>query len=208
MMEMRMLTGKTALIVNEMQTGVVDPAYSGFKGMAEQVWERGIVPKMVRLADAFRAAGLPVVHTPVIHRSDFRDVKPNTLINALTLKKRTMGEGSVDAEYIEALRPVEGDFEVVRTSGLIAMCATELDAILRRMDIETVVLSGVSTNVAMAGNAIVASELGYHVVIPEDCIAGSDPVTHRTLVDNQLRMVARIVTLDDVLAALPVSKAA
>lgn len=203
-----MLIGKTALIVNEMQTGVVDPAYTSFKGLAQQVEERGITPKIARLAAAFRAAGLPVVHAPVVHRPDMRDIKPNSLINAMTLKKRTMAENSVEAAYVEALRPVEGDFEVVRTSGLIAMCATQLDAMLRRMDIETIVLTGVSTNVAMAGNSIVAGELGYHVVIPEDCIAGSDAETHRTLVENQLRMVARIVTLDDVLAALPVNEAA
>ena len=203
-----MLIGKTALIVNEMQTGVVDPAYTSFKGLAQQVEERGITPKIARLAAAFRAAGLPVVHAPVVHRPDMRDIKPNSLINAMTLKKRTMAENSVEAAYVEALRPVEGDFEVVRTSGLIAMCATQLDAMLRRMDIETIVLTGVSTNVAMAGNSIVAGELGYHVVIPEDCISGSDAETHRTLVENQLRMVARIVTLDDVLAALPVNEAA
>lgn len=198
-----MLIGKTALIVNEMQLGVVDPAYSNFKDLANQVVARGIIPKIARLAEAFRAAGLPVFHGPVVHRPDLIDVKPNSLINALTLKKRSMTEGSPEAAYVKELQPAEGDFEVVRTSGLIVFCATQLDAILRRMDVETIVLTGVSTNVAMAGNSIVAGELGYHVVIPEDCIAGSDPDTHRTLIDNQLRMVARIVTSDDLHAALP-----
>jgi nicotinamidase-related amidase len=203
-----MLTGKTALIVNEMQLGVIDPAYSNFRDLANQVQERGIVPKIAHLADAFRRAGLPVFHTPVIHRPDMQDLKANSLINALSLKKRSMAEGSVEVGYVDALQPVEGDFEVVRTSGLIAMCATQLDAILRRMDISTVVLTGVSTNVAMAGNSIVASELGYHVVIAEDCIAGSDPDTHQTIVNNQLRMVARIVSSDDVLTALSQGSAA
>lgn len=203
-----MLIGKTALIVNEMQIGVVDPAYSGFKGLAEQVGARGLVPKIAKLADAFRAAGLPVFHAPVIHRPDMQDMKANSLINALTLKKGTMAEGSEEVKYVKGLEPVPSDIEVVRTSGLIAMCATQLDAMLRRMDVTTIVLTGVSTNVAMAGNAIVAGELGYNVVIPEDCIAGSDPETHMTLVNNQLRMVARITTLDEVIAALPAKQAA
>ncbi|CAN5183887.1 cysteine hydrolase [soil metagenome] len=197
-----MLTGKTALIVNEMQLGVVDPAHSNFRDLANQVQDRGIIPKMAKLADAFRKAGLPVVHTPVIHRPDLRDLKANSLINALSIKKKSMTEGSVEAAYVDELQPVDGDFVIVRTSGLIAMCATQLDAMLRRMDVQTIVLTGVSTNVAMAGNSIVASELGYHVVIPEDCIAGSDPETHQTIVNNQLRMVARIVTFDDVMAAV------
>lgn len=197
-----MLTGKTALIVIEMQLGVVDPAYSNFRDLANQVQDRGIAPKIARLATAFRNAGLPVVHAPVVHRPDLRDLKANSLINALSIKKGAMKEGSVEVGYVDGLEPVDGDFEVVRSSGLIVMCATQLDAMLRRMDVETIVLTGVSTNVAMAGNAIVAGELGYHVVIPEDCIAGSDPETHKTLVNNQLRMVARIVSSDDVFAAL------
>lgn len=203
-----MLTGKTALIVNEMQRGVVDPAYSSFRGLAEQVQERDLIPRIARLAAAFREAGLPVVHAPVVHRRDMRDLKANSLINALSLKKGTMAQGSVEADYVEALVPADGDFEIVRSSGLIAMCATQLDAMLRRMDVETIVLTGVSTNLAIAGNAIVAGELGYHVVVPEDCIAGSDPETHRTLVENQLRMVARMVPADDLLAALPQRQAA
>lgn len=203
-----MLTGKTALIVNEMQVGVVDPAYSGFKGLAEQVVARGLVAKIAKLADAFRAAGLPVIHAPVIHRPDMQDMKANSLINALTLKKGTMAEGSEEVKYVPGLEPVPSDIEVVRTSGLIAMCATQLDAMLRRMDVTTIVLTGVSTNVAMAGNAIVAGELGYNVVIPEDGIAGSDPETHMTLVNNQLRMVARITTLEEITAALPAKQAA
>lgn len=198
-----MLNGKAALIVNEMQVGVVDSRYTTFPALAQQVEARGIIPKIARLAAAFRKAGLPVFHTPVVHRKDMLGLKANSLINALSLKKHSMAEGSDEAAYVPELVPGEDDFEIIRTSGLIAMCGTQLDAIMRRMDISTVVLTGVSTNVAMAGNSIVAGELGYHVVIPEDCIAGSDAQTHETLVQNQLRMIARIVTADEVIAALP-----
>lgn len=197
-----MLTGKTALLVNEMQFGVVDARFTSFPALAGQVAERGIIAKIVRLAQAFRDAGLPVFHGPVAHRPDLADIKPNSLINAMTLKKASMIAGSEAAGYVDGLQPVEGDFEIVRTSGLITMCATQADAMMRRMGVETIVLSGVSTNLAMAGNAIVAGELGYHVVIAEDCIAGSDAETHRTLIENQLRMVARIVSSDEIVAAL------
>lgn len=197
-----MLTGKAALIINEMQLGVVDPAYTTFGGLAEQVAARGITPRIARLAAAFRAAGLPVIHTPVVHRADLADVKGNSLISALTLKKKSMREGTPDVRYVDALQPAPGDIEMQRTSGIISICATQLDAMLRRMDVATVVLSGVSTNLGITGNAIVACELGYHVVVPEDCIAASDAHTHEVIVENQLRLMARVVSSDDVIAAL------
>lgn len=197
-----MITGRAALIINEGQRGVIDPAVSFLPAIAAQVAERGMVGRIAALATAFRAVGLPVFHTPVAHRPDYREMKANSLLAAMTLKQRKLTQGTVEADYMEALTPQDGDFEIQRSSGFIAMCATQLDAMLRRMDISTIVLTGVSTNVAIPGNAIVASELGYHVVIPEDCIAASDPDIHRMIIDNQLRMVARIVTSADVIAAL------
>ncbi|CAN5153619.1 cysteine hydrolase [soil metagenome] len=197
-----MITGKAALIINEGQRGVIDPEISFLPAIAAQVAERGMIARIAALAAAFRAHDLPVFHTPVIHRTDYRDMKANSLLAAMTLKQRKLTEGTVEADYVAALVPQEGDFEIRRTSGFITMCATQVDAMLRRMDVSTVVLVGVSTNVAIPGNAIVAAELGYHVVVPEDCIAGSDPEVHKTIIENQLRMVARMVTSADWIAAL------
>lgn len=196
------IEGRAALIINECQRGVVDAAFAGFKGLADQVAERGILERIARLADVFRAKGLPVFHAPVVHRDDLADIRPNSLINALTLKAGKLKKGSVEAEFVPQLEPYPQDFVIDRPAGLIAFNATNLDATLRRLGITTVVLTGVSTNVAMPGNSMTAVDLGYHVVIPEDCTAGADPETHRVIVAEQLRMLARITTADEVVAAL------
>ena len=197
-----MLIGKPALLINEMQKFVVDPAYAGFPALAKQVEERGIAAKISALADAFRKAGAPVFHAPVRGRQDRADVKANSLIAAMSLKGTPLPPGDPRQDYVAGCEAKEGDFEIERTSGLIAMLGTQLDTLMRRMGIETVVVTGVSTNVGVPGNVITAEEMGYHVLVPEDCIAGSDPDTHRAIVDNQLRMVARIVESEDIIAAL------
>ncbi|OJY53894.1 cysteine hydrolase family protein [Sphingomonas sp. 67-41] len=196
------IEGRAALIVNECQLGVVDAAYSGFPGLAAQVAERGILDRIATLAAAFRARGLPVIHAPVIHRHDLADIKPNSLINALTLKGGKLKKGSPEAAYVPQLVPHPEDIVLDRPAGLIAFNGTNLDVTLRRMDISTVVLTGVSTNIAMPGNTMTAVDLGYHVVIPEDCIAGADAATHEVIVAQQLRMLARITTAQAVIAAL------
>lgn len=196
------IEGRPALIINECQLGVVDAAYTGFRGLADQVAERGILDRVASLAEAFRTQGLPVFHAPVIHREDLADIKPNSLINALTLKGGKLKKGSVEAGFVPQLQPRPEDFVLDRPAGLIAFNGTNLDATLRRLDIQTVVLTGVSTNLAMPGNAFAAVDLGYHVIIPEDCTAGADPDTHRVIVQEQLRMLARIATADEVIAAL------
>jgi nicotinamidase-related amidase len=198
---------RAALIINECQLGVIDARYSLFGGLAEQVAARGIIAKIVQLAEVFRAHQLPIFHTPVIHRPDFADIRPNSLINALTLKHRRMARGSAEADYVEALHPEQQDFVIERSAGLISFNATSLDVTLRRLAIDTVVLTGVSTNVAMPGNTATAVDLGYHVVIPEDCIAGSDAQTHAMIVENQLRLLATITTVNEVIEAINLANA-
>lgn len=193
---------KAALIVNECQVGILDPKYAMFPALARQVEERGMVANIAALAAAFRAKGLPVLFTPAILRRDMADKMVNTLISAMSVKAGRMVAGNVETNYMPGLEPTEADFEIQRGSGLIAFHGTTLDLTLRRLQVQTVVVTGVSTNVAIPGLVMAATDHGYHAVVPEDCIAGSDPETHRTIVDQQLRMLATITTKDEVIAAL------
>lgn len=144
----------------------------------------------------------PVFHLTIAHRPDFADVKPNSLLAALARKNPLLVAGSPEADIVPILTPMPQDIVVQRSSGLIGFLGTALDAMLRRMGVTTVVLAGVSTNVAIAGCAIVATDLGYHVAVAEDCIAAADPAAHAVILDQQLRMVARIGTASEVAAAL------
>jgi nicotinamidase-related amidase len=194
--------GRAAILISECQRGVIEPGMGSFTALIDQVTERRIVPRIADLVARFRAAELPVIHMPAAHRPDFADVLPNTLINALARKHRQMVAGTEQTDFVAELRPEPQDFVIPRTSGMIPFHGTTLEITLRRLGISTVVLTGVSTNLAIAGAAIAASEMGYHVLIPEDCIAGSDANTHNVIVNEQLRMIARITTAADVAAAI------
>ena len=194
--------GRAALVISECQRGIIEPGMGPFAGLVEQVRERGIVPRIAALAAHFRSAGLPVVHLPVQHRADFADVQPNSLLAAMARKQRLVVAGTADAQIVADLAPATGDFVVARSSGLIGFIGTPLDAMLRRMGVSSVVMAGVSTNVAVAGCTMVAADLGYHVIVAEDCIAAADPAAHDLIVREQLRMVARIASASEIVDAL------
>lgn len=196
------LHGRTALIISECQRGIVEPGMGGFPGLIAQVHERGILPRIADLATAFRAARLPVFHLTIAHRPDFAEVQPNSMLAAMARKGGTLVTGSPAAQIIPQLAPAPEDFIIERTSGLIGFHGTALDTLLRRLHIGTVVITGVSTNVAVAGCTLAATDLGYHAIVAEDCIAAADPATHDVIVRDQLRMVARIAGAADVAQAL------
>jgi len=194
--------GRAALIISECQRGIVEPGMGGFSGLISQVEQRRILPRIAQLSELFRQEGLPVCHLTIAHRPDFADVQPNSLLAAMARKNRLLIAGSPEAEIIDSLAPLPQDFVIARSSGLIGFQGTALDAVLRRMGVETVILTGVSTNVAVAGCAMAATDLGYHVIIAEDCVAAADPATHEVIVDQQLRMIARIAAAQEIERAL------
>lgn len=196
--------GRLALIISECQRGIVESGMGGFPALIDQVASRKILPRIATLADAFRRARLPVVHLTVAHRPDFADVKPNSLLAAMARKNRMAVAGTAQADIVAELTPKPGDIICTRSSGLIGFVGTSLDAMLRRMGVETVVMAGVSTNVAITGCSIVAADLGYHVLLAEDCIAASDPHVHALIVREQLRMIAQIAAAAEIERALPV----
>lgn len=192
---------KVALLVNECQRGLVDPELSFMPGLPDEATKRNMVPNIQKLLAHFRKQKLPVLHLPFIFRPDKADVIVNSLLMAISVKNTRMVKGCPEADYAIGLEPVEGEFELLRTANLIAFNMIDVDVLLRRLGIETIVLTGISTNVAIAGNTMAAVDAGYNVVIPEDCIAGGDPEVHRVIVDNQLRLLATITDSDAVIAA-------
>ncbi|ANI79662.1 MULTISPECIES: cysteine hydrolase family protein [Sphingobium] len=196
------LHGRAALIISECQRGIVEQGMGGFAGLIGQVAERGILLKIAHLAGRFRDAGLPIWHLTIAHRPDFADVQPNSLLAVMARKNRLLIAGSPEAQIVGELSPAPQDFVVARSSGLIGLHGTALDAMLRRMRIDTIVITGVSTNVAVAGCAMAGADLGYHVIIAEDCVAAADSGTHEVIMRDQLRMVARIASADDIEQAL------
>jgi nicotinamidase-related amidase len=193
-----------ALLISECQAGILDPESALTPGVARQATERGIVERIARLAEAFRAAGRPVVHCHIAHRADMAGMRRNSLPGALAIKHGRMVAGTPDVLPPPALAPHPVDHVSARAVGLTAFYGTDLDATLRLRGVGTVVLTGVSTDVAIPGFALEAVNRGYWVQIPEDCVAGTSAATHAFMMANLLPALARITDSSRVLAALGV----
>ena len=111
-------------------------------------------------------------------------------------------EGSVQVEPIPELAPQPVDHLVLRHSGMTVFYGNHLDSLLRNLQVRTLVLAGVSTNAAIPGMLLGGLDRGFHCVVPEDCIAGADPVSHDALMTHLIRPLAQVSSSDEVIAAL------
>jgi len=198
---------RVGLVINEMQKGTIEAGRSDFPTLVEQVAARNIVPKIARLADAFRAAGMPVFHAHICHQPDYADLPLTNLIMARSKRNGRQQVGSVDTEPVPGMEPVPGDVVHVRGYSLIAFHGTDLHTRMRNMGVQTVVPVGVSTNIALQGLALFASDLGYQVVIPEDCTAGASVETHEFAVKHLLPLYSTLTTSAQIIEELSDRKA-
>ena len=193
---------RAALIVNEMQNAIANPAYIDTP-LAGQVAARGVVARINTLTAAFRAAGAPVIFATIAARTaDFDGFLVNCALAAGIRRKGHLVTGTANAAVHDDLVVEASDIISHRSHGMAPFTGTTLDATLRGYGIDTVVLSGVSTNIALPGAATEAVGLGYSVVLAEDCSAGATPETHQMQITAHLPLLATITDADSVIASL------
>jgi nicotinamidase/pyrazinamidase len=151
---------RSAVLVIDMLNDHLTPGSS-----VEVPRARDIVPAVANRLEAARASGLPVVYVVDQHDPDDPDLDLWTTHNVA---------GSKGGEVWPALAPKTGDTVVTKPT-YSAFAASELDAVLDRLAVDTLVLTGCLTEVGLLATAMDALQRGYAVEIPPDAQAGSSP---------------------------------
>jgi len=192
---------RAAVLTMELQRGVVGDR-SSFPELAEAVRTGDVVANTVRLLDAARAAGVPVVHCTAGFRADRLGSPRNApLIGSLLRQADHLLEGSAATELLAGIGPAPGDLVSHRRHGVSPFVGTSLDPTLRALGVSTVVATGVSLNLGIVGLAIEAVDLGYRVVVATDAVAGVPAQYAADVLRHTVSLVAMLATVDDVIGA-------
>lgn len=190
----------TAVVTSEVQNGVVGTS-SALPALADEA-RREMLPSLERLLPGARAAGVQVVHATAYRRADGKGANTNARL-FLGVRKSPVAllPGSPEVEVVPELGPEPDDLVLTRTHGLDPMAGTDLDPILRNLGVSTIVVTGVSVNVAITNLVMDAVNLGYSVVVPRDAVCGIPREYADAVIDNTLSLLAAITTTDELLAA-------
>ncbi len=193
---------RAALLVVEVQNGITNPAYED-SPLAHQVAARGIVARINVLAQAFRDQSAPVVFCTIAAAApDWSGFRVNCALAARIRRKGKLVAGTSYAAIHDDLLVAPTDVVSARFNGMAPFTGSTLDSTLRGYGIDTVVLTGVSTNIALPGAATEAIGLSYNVVLAEDCTAGATPETHQAQITNHLALLAAVRSAEEISAAM------
>ena len=189
----------TAVVTSECQNGVVGEQ-AIFPALAEQA--RPAMAAVEQLVNAARAAGAPVVHCLALRRPDGKGSNTNARLFAAAAKAPVaLAPGSTEAALIPQLGPADDDIVLTRLHGLGPMAGTDLDSVLRNLGVRTVIVAGVSVNVAVTNLVMDAVNAGYQVVLPRDAVAGTPRDYADAVIDNTLSLLATVTTAEAITEA-------
>ncbi|MEW2163866.1 hydrolase [Streptomyces sp. NPDC007084] len=189
------LDPRTALVVIDLQKGIV-----GSPGLAPHPAAE-VVERSVRLADAFRGHGLPVVLVRVTAAADGADAVPGR--NEAASRGRSFPEGW--DVIVDDLAGHPEDITVTKRNWG-AFYGTDLDLQLRRRGITQIVLTGIATSIGVESSARAAHEHGYHVTLATDAMSDMNPETHRNSVERIFPRLGETGTTDEILELLDKSR--
>ena len=189
----------TVIVTSEVQEGVVGEV-SALPALAEVA--APMVGRLATLCDAGRAAGVQIVHATASRRADAKGSNENArLFLGVRRSPVQLLPGSPASAVVPALGPAPEDLVLNRLHGLSPMAGTDLDPILRNLGVTTIVVTGVSVNVAVTNLVMDAVNLGYQVVLPRDAVCGLPADYADAVIDNTLALLATVTTVDELVAA-------
>ena len=147
-----------ALIIIDMQNDFVLPSSPVHVSGAQAT-----VPSVRKLLDTARSREWSVIHAVREYRRDASDIERPRVKDFLERGGYSIS-GTPGAEIVEELTPLEGEVRIVKQR-FSAFMQTELDLILRRLDISHVVICGTQYPNCIRATAFDALSLDYDVII-------------------------------------------
>lgn len=207
----------TALLVIDMVYASVHPDYGWVKMYRQMGLDDAckyyvdrlyqmVVPNIQRLLEQFRDRDMLVVFTTVAsEREDFSDWPARVRRRIETWSEQGFDhpyvhEWDETAGVIDELAP-RGDEPVLNKVRFSAFNGSTIDAVLRELGVELLVVTGVGTNFCVQCTLLDAYDYGYECVLVEDGTATLNPEMQEIAV-RSMEPYAKIVTTRDLVTEL------
>lgn len=180
-MPLTLSTTTTALVLIDLQNGIVNAPREPRSGA-------DVVATAIRVAERFRAAGAPVFLVHVDFVPDYTDALKQPVD-----EPTPRPEGGLPPDYAEFPPGLLHETDIiVRKRNWGAFYGTDLDLLMRRRGIRTIVLGGIATNFGVESTARDAWERNYELVVLEDLCASTTAQMHEVSIRSVLPRIARV----------------
>ncbi|MDP5037684.1 MAG: isochorismatase family protein [SAR86 cluster bacterium] len=157
-----------ALVVVDMCRGFIDPSSPlGFEC-------NELIKSNISLVNRFREMNLPVIFTTTLYRDPSEASVFRSKIPALNILK----PGSEETSFLPELSPGSAEI-LIEKKFASAFFDTNLAAALHQMNVDSVVVSGVTTSGCIRATALDSLQNNFLTIIAEDCVGDRNANAHK-----------------------------
>jgi len=185
------LGSRPAILVVDFQRGLTDPSYplGGCSNVSLAVEHTALLLKYARRAE------VPVIHGCIAF-SEGATV-PLWKIDSIMLFKYHDPSTDIDARVLDPSCDT-----VLRKSCPSLFFQTNAYELLKKHDVDTVLVAGCATSGCVRATVTDAFSYGFYVGVPQECVADFDMEAHRNSLQDIGRRYADILTLTEAIAYL------
>jgi nicotinamidase-related amidase len=146
-----------------------------------------IVPNILALITKAKKQGIPVIYLRDSHTPDDKE---------LGIWGEHAMKGTHGSEIIPELKPEKNDL-VIEKKWYSAFVDTQLPDILKRLGADTIIFTGVSTDICVQNNVAPAYFSGYTTIVPRDCTASIDEASYEFSLKYMKNIFGTQITTSD-----------
>jgi nicotinamidase-related amidase len=185
------LARSPALLVVDMINGFTDPACPLGTHCPE------VVAANIELLTAFRQRGLPIFFTTVVYHSQQQASVFRAKVPALNLLEPGSGWVDVDARMArQASEPL------IEKQAASAFFGTDLDKQLRALQVDSLVVTGLTTSGCVRASAVDGLQNNYQTVIAREAVGDRNPEAHQANLFDLNAKYADVLSLNEIIALL------
>jgi nicotinamidase-related amidase len=181
-----------AVVCVECQNGVLG-ADSVLPALAADSAE--LLTSVRRLLDAARQFGARVVHATYGGALGGQPTGTARLWRTLSPATAHWTPGSTATQVLPELL-AHTDLVLPRHHGLFPTLDSELLPVLKGLGVTSIVLAGVSLNLAITFTAGHVTQAGFDLIVPRDAVAGTPKSYGDQVLDNTIAVLGRLTTID------------
>jgi nicotinamidase-related amidase len=153
-----------------------------------------------------RAHGVPVVYAQVTFiPADYAAVPEQNIIFSQIAQPPGVLDADAPGNAIDERVAPEATDKLIHKTRVSAFARTDLDAWLRGMGIDTLILAGISTSGVVLSTVCDGADLDYRLVVLADACADRDPEIQSVLMDKVFPQRAEVITVADLGGLMAIS---
>jgi len=196
LIDMQKLVSSKALLQEALDAGLPETEVREALGEYDRRVKRA-VKNAQRILEACRKKGYDVMHVKLGAQTS--DPRHTAKINRKA--DFIVPMDSEEGKFFEEVKPAKGELVFPKTNGG-AFTGTNLDFVLRNMDIESIIVTGFLTDQCVLATTVYGGDIGYDVLLVEDACTGTTKENHDAVIRFARDVFLKVKSTDELLRTL------